>query len=148
MNQPLAAVVTNAAACLRWLDREPANLKEARGTVQSIIKDGNRAGEVIQRVRALANKTADRKAPRHINEVVNEVISLVQRRSCSASRVALRLELAPPSPGPRRPGPVCSKSSSTSSINTIEAMQAGQGPAARTGDPNAHRMRPHRFWSR
>ena len=42
VNQPLAAVVTNAAACLRWLDREPANLKEARGTLQSIIKDGNR----------------------------------------------------------------------------------------------------------
>src|SRR6267142_897450 len=63
VNQPLAAVVTNAAACLRWLDREPANLKEARGTLQSIVKDGNRAGEVIQRVRALANKTADQKAP-------------------------------------------------------------------------------------
>jgi PAS domain S-box-containing protein len=94
VNQPLAAVVTNAAACLRWLDREPANLKEARGAVQSIVKDGNRAGEVIQRVRALANKTADQKAPLHINDVVNEVISLVQHELFS-HRVALRLELAP-----------------------------------------------------
>jgi PAS domain S-box-containing protein len=94
VNQPLAAVVTNAAACLRWLDREPANLKEARSTVQSIVEDGNRAGEVIQRVRALVNKTADRKAPLHINEVVNEVISLVQHELFS-HRVALRLELAP-----------------------------------------------------
>src|SRR3954469_15078433 len=97
VNQPLAAVVTNAAACLRWLDREPANLKEARSTVQSIVEDGNRAGEVIQRVRALVNKTADRKAPLHINEVVNEVVSLVQHQLFS-HRVALRLELAPALP--------------------------------------------------
>ena len=96
VNQPLAAVVTNAAACLRWLDREPANLKEARGTLQSIINDGNRAGEVIQRVRALVNKTTDRKAL-HINEVVNEVMSLVQHELFS-HRVALRLELAPALP--------------------------------------------------
>jgi PAS domain S-box-containing protein len=94
VNQPLAAVVANATACLRWLDREPANLKEARGTLQSIINDGNRAGDVIQRVRALANKTADQKAPLHINEVVNEVISLAQHE-LSSHRVTLRLELAP-----------------------------------------------------
>jgi PAS domain S-box-containing protein len=97
VNQPLAAVVTNAAACLRWLDREPANLKEARSVVQSIVKDGNRAGEVIQRVRALANKTTDQKTPLDINEVVNEVISLAQHE-LSSHRVALRLELAPALP--------------------------------------------------
>ncbi|MGY2901942.1 PAS domain-containing sensor histidine kinase [Bradyrhizobium sp. URHC0002] len=96
VNQPLAAVVTNAAACLRWLDRDPANLNEARATLQSIINDGNRAGEVIQRVRALVNKTTDRKAL-HINEVVNEVMSLVQHELFS-HQVALRLELAPALP--------------------------------------------------
>ena len=96
VNQPLAAVVTNAAACLRWLDRDPANLNEARATLRSIINDGNRAGEVIQRVRALVNKTTDRKAL-HINEVVNEVMSLVQHELFS-HRVALRLELAPALP--------------------------------------------------
>jgi PAS domain S-box-containing protein len=96
VNQPLAAVVTNAAACLRWLDRDPANLNEARATLRSIINDGNRAGEVIQRVRALVNKTTDRKAL-HINEIVNEVMSLVQHELFS-HRVALRLELAPALP--------------------------------------------------
>lgn len=94
VSQPLAAIVTNAAACLRWLNREPPNLQEARGTVESIVKDGNRAGEVIQRVRALVNKTADQKVPLHINEVVNEVIALVQRELFS-HRVSLRMELAP-----------------------------------------------------
>jgi C4-dicarboxylate-specific signal transduction histidine kinase len=97
VNQPLAAVVTNAAACLRWLDRETPNLDEARGTVRSIIKDGSRAGEVIQRVRGLVNKTAGQKAPLHLNEVVDEVITLVQLELFS-HRVLLRLELAPALP--------------------------------------------------
>ncbi|MFB9266793.1 PAS domain S-box protein [Bradyrhizobium erythrophlei] len=97
VNQPLAAVVTNAAACLRWLDRQPPNLKEALGTVQSIIKDGNRAGEVIQRVRALVSKTTDQRAPLDINDVINEVVSLVQYELLS-HRVSLRLELAPALP--------------------------------------------------
>ena len=114
VNQPLAAVVTNAAACLRWLDREPANLKEARSTLQSIVADGNRAGEVIQRVRALVDKTADQKAPLQINDVVNEVVSLVQHELFS-HRVALRLELAPALPWSSPTGSSCSKSSSTSS---------------------------------
>src|SRR5206468_1785964 len=76
VNQPLAAVVANAAACQRWLERAPPNLEEARSTVQSIIKDGNRAGEVVQRVRALVNKNIGQKVLLDINEVVNEVITL------------------------------------------------------------------------
>ncbi len=94
VNQPLAAVVTNAAACLRWLDRAPPDLNEARGAVEAIIKDGSRAGEIIQRVRALVNKTVEQKAPLDINDVVNEVISLVQHELLS-HRASLRLELTP-----------------------------------------------------
>ncbi len=56
VNQPLAAVVANAEACLRWLDREPPDLAAARRSVEWVIDDGNRASEVIRRVRALANK--------------------------------------------------------------------------------------------
>ena len=94
VNQPLAAVVTHAAACRRWLDRDPPNLEEARGTVQSIIKDGNRAGEVIQHVRALVNKTVGQKTPLDINEVVNDVITLLHYELAS-HRISLRMELAP-----------------------------------------------------
>jgi PAS domain S-box-containing protein len=94
VNQPLAAVVANAAACLRWLDREPPNFEEARGTVESIIKDGNRAGEVIQRVRSFVNKTTVQRVPLHINDVVNEVVTLVQHE-LFRHRVSLRTELAP-----------------------------------------------------
>jgi PAS domain S-box-containing protein len=98
VNQPLAAVVANAAASLRWLDRETPNLKEARSALESIVNDGNRAGEVIQRVRALVNKTVDQKVPLNINEVVNEVITLLHYELFS-HRISLRTELTP-APGP------------------------------------------------
>jgi PAS domain S-box-containing protein len=94
VNQPLAAVVTNAAASLRWLDRDPPNLKEARGALQSIVNDGNRAGEVIQHVRALVNKTPDQKVPLDINGVVKEVVTLLQHELYS-QQMSLRMELAP-----------------------------------------------------
>jgi PAS domain S-box-containing protein len=94
VNQPLAAVVANAAACLRWLEREPPDLKEARGTMESIIKDGNRAGEVTQRVRAFVNKTTNQKLPLHINDVVHEAVTLVQHELFS-HRISLRVELTP-----------------------------------------------------
>jgi PAS domain S-box-containing protein len=94
VNQPLAAVVANAAAALRWLDRDTPNLQEARSALVSIVNDGNRAGEVIQRVRALVSKTIDQKVPLDINEVVNEVIALLHRELFS-HRISLRMELAP-----------------------------------------------------
>ena len=94
VNQPLAAVVANAAAALRWLDRDTPNLQEARSALVSIVNDGNRAGEVIQRVRALVSKTTDHMVPLDINEVVNEVITLLHRELFS-QRISLRLELAP-----------------------------------------------------
>jgi len=94
VNQPLAAVVANAEACLRWLDRGTPDLAAARRSVEWIIDDGNRAGDVIRRVRALANKTSIEKVPLDVNDVVREVIPLVQRELTS-QQVSLRMELAP-----------------------------------------------------
>jgi PAS domain S-box-containing protein len=94
VNQPLAAVVANAEASLRWLDRETPNLDAARRSVEWIIDDGNRAGEVIRRVRALANKTDTEKMLLDLNDVVREVIELV-RRELISHQVSLRAELAP-----------------------------------------------------
>ncbi|WP_407170631.1 PAS domain S-box protein [Bradyrhizobium sp. ORS 111] len=123
VNQPLAAVVTNAAACLRWLDRAPPDLNEARGAVEAIVKDGNRAGEVIQHVRALVNKTVEQKAPLDINDVVNEVISLVQHQLLS-HRVSLRLELTPGLPLVLADRIQLQQVILNLVINGIEAMQA------------------------
>ena len=97
VNQPLAAVVNAGTACLRWLDGDTPNLDEARHAVKWIIKEGNRASEVIRRVRALANKTDIEKVPLDINDVVKGVIALVQREM-ESHQVSLRMELAPALP--------------------------------------------------
>jgi PAS domain S-box-containing protein len=97
VNQPLAAVVNAAAACRRWLDGGTPNLDEARSAVDWIVKEGNRASEVIRRVRALANKTDIEKVPLDIDDVVGEAIALVQRELIS-HRVSLRMEFAPALP--------------------------------------------------
>jgi PAS domain S-box-containing protein len=92
VNQPLAAVVANAEACVRWLDRETPDLAAARRSAEWVIDDGNRASEVVRRVRALANKSDLAKVPLDINEVVREVIVLVQRE-LSSHQVSLRTDL-------------------------------------------------------
>jgi PAS domain S-box-containing protein len=97
VNQPLAAVVNAAAACRRWLDGGTPNLDEARSAVDWIVNEGNRASEVIRRVRALANKTDIEKVPLDVNDVVREAVALVQRDFISY-RVSLRMELAPALP--------------------------------------------------
>jgi signal transduction histidine kinase len=97
VNQPLAAVVTNAETCLRWLDRETPDLDEARRAAENIIEDGNRAAEVIRRVRALSKNAEPQTAPLDLNDVVNEVIPLV-RRALLNDQVSLRMELAPALP--------------------------------------------------
>ena len=93
VNQPLAAVVANAEACLRWFDRGTPDLNAARRSVEWIINDSNRASEVIRRVRSLANKTSVEKLPLDVNDLVSETVALVQRELIS-HQVSLRTELA------------------------------------------------------
>jgi PAS domain S-box-containing protein len=97
VNQPLAAVVANAEACLRWLDRDTPDLAAARRSVEWVINDGCRASDVVRRVRALANKTDIEKVPLDVNNVVREAIALV-RRELSNHGVSLRTEFAPDLP--------------------------------------------------
>jgi PAS domain S-box-containing protein len=93
INQPLAAVVTNANASLRWLAAAPPNLDEAREAVLRIIRDGNRAGNVIARIRTLLKKGEPVRAPLNINEVVQETIALTQPE-LARRKVLLQLALA------------------------------------------------------
>jgi PAS domain S-box-containing protein len=100
VNQPIAGVVTNGNACLRWLARvkgESAGLAEARQAAQRIIRDGTRAGEVIARIRALLKKAETAKEPLDLNEIIREVIVLT-RSEMSGKSVSLRLNLAPELP--------------------------------------------------
>jgi PAS domain S-box-containing protein len=97
VNQPLAGVVANAEACLSWLRRGTPDVDAACRSVEWIIADGNRASEVIGRVRALAKKTDIEKVPLDVNDVVRETIPLVQRELIS-HQALLRMELAPTLP--------------------------------------------------
>jgi C4-dicarboxylate-specific signal transduction histidine kinase len=78
INQPLAALVTNANACLRWLAAETPNLDEARATAQRIARDGKRASEVISRIRALLGKGQPMRQRLNINDVILEILPLLQ----------------------------------------------------------------------
>jgi PAS domain S-box-containing protein len=91
INQPLAAVVNNASACLRWLAAH--NLEEARQSAALIIADGHRAGEIISGIRALANKAPPQKDWLNINETILEVIALT-RNEVQGNRVVLQTQLS------------------------------------------------------
>jgi PAS domain S-box-containing protein len=93
VNQPLAAVVNAAGACSRWLGGTTPNLEEARKALEWVIKEGNRAAEVIRRVRALAKNAEQQTEPLYVNSIVDEVVALVQRELVTR-HVRLRLELA------------------------------------------------------
>jgi C4-dicarboxylate-specific signal transduction histidine kinase len=93
INQPLAAVMTNANACLRWLAGPMPNLDEAREAVTRINRDGKRASDVIDRIRTLVKKSTTEKARVDLNEAIQEVVGLVQSE-IQKNGVTLRMELA------------------------------------------------------
>jgi C4-dicarboxylate-specific signal transduction histidine kinase len=103
VNQPLAGIVTNANASLRWLGGESPNLNEAREAIRRIIRDGNRAGDVVSRMRALFKKARTAQERLDINDAIEEVVILTQSE-VRRNKVSLRTELAndlPPVMGDR-----------------------------------------------
>jgi PAS domain S-box-containing protein len=91
VNQPLAAILTNAHAALRWLAGDSPNLAEAQQTIGRIIRDGNRAGDVVARMRALFKKAPAAKEPLDINLIIQEVLTLTHGE-LQKNRVSLRTE--------------------------------------------------------
>jgi PAS domain S-box-containing protein len=78
VNQPIAATLTNAHAGLRWLGAQPPDVEEVRQALARIVRDGSRAGEVINRIRSLVRKVPPRRDYSDINEAIREVIALTQ----------------------------------------------------------------------
>ena len=98
INQPIAAAITSANACSRWLAHDPPDLERARAATIRIEKDGSRAAEIIQRLRAFYKKGAPpQRELVDINEVVVEMIGLL-RNEASRQSIALRTELTPQLP--------------------------------------------------
>jgi PAS domain S-box-containing protein len=92
VNQPLSGIVTNASTCLRMLDANPPNLEGARETARRTIRDGNRASEVITRLRALFSKKGATFESFDLNEAAKEVIAL-SVSELQQNRVILLLDL-------------------------------------------------------
>jgi PAS domain S-box-containing protein len=121
VNQPLAAVVTNANACLRWLARQSPDLDEARTAVERIIRDGSRASEVIGRIRDLVKKSPPRQDWLSINDTILEVIALA-RSEMHMNRVSLQTQLADNLPAVRADRIQLQQVILNLLINGIEAM--------------------------
>jgi PAS domain S-box-containing protein len=93
VNQPITAAITYALAARRFLSADPPNFREVDDAVSLIVKEGNRAGEVVERVRALIKKVPARKDAVDINDAILEVIALT-RTEAANSGVSVRTQLA------------------------------------------------------
>src|SRR5437016_2721194 len=103
VNQPLSGIITNASTCLRMLDADPPNVDGARETAKRTIRDGNRASDVVTRLRALFSKKELTLESLDLNEAAREVIAL-SSSELQRNRVVLQSELAddlPPVSGDR-----------------------------------------------
>ena len=94
LNQPLAAAINDANACLRWLSRDPPNLAEAKEAAMSVVADGTRAAEIIDRVRTLYKKgSPSMQQMVDVREVIREMLVLL-RDEAERQSIAMRAELA------------------------------------------------------
>jgi PAS domain S-box-containing protein len=93
VSQPIAATLTNAQAALRWLGSQPPNLEEVRQTLDRIVNDAKRGGEVINQIRALIKKAPARKDSMDANNTILDVIALT-RSEVHRHGVSLQTDLA------------------------------------------------------
>ena len=93
VNQPIAAAVTNAQACLNWLAGDTPNLEAARASAMSIVEDGTRAAGIISRTRLLFTKGSPRRELVDVNDVIREMIVLL-RGEITRHGISVRTELA------------------------------------------------------
>jgi signal transduction histidine kinase len=93
VNQPLAAVVTYGNAGLRWLGADPPNLEEVREALGRIVRDGNRASDVIARIRAILKKSDAVARSLDVNEIIQGIVALTQGEA-ERRGAALKTELA------------------------------------------------------
>ena len=92
VNQPLAAIVTNGQAALRWLRRDVPDLNEATEALNRVVANGRRAGEIVTRIRTFLTKAPPRREPIAIDGMVDEAASLIEREM-SRNGVRLRREV-------------------------------------------------------
>jgi PAS domain S-box-containing protein len=122
VNQPITAAVTDALAAMRWLRTQPPNFDEVAESLARIVSEGNRAGEVIRRIRILTKKAPPRKEDLEINEAVLEVIALT-RAEVLKNGVTVRTQLAEGLPVIRADRVQLQQVILNLIINAVEAMR-------------------------
>jgi C4-dicarboxylate-specific signal transduction histidine kinase len=126
INQPITGVVINAHTGLRWLSAEPPNVDGVRELLGRIIRDANRAAEVIARTRNLINKAPPRQDPLDINEAIQEVAALT-RPEAIKHNVSVQLHVAEDLPTVRADRVQLQQVILNLIINGIEAMERSSG---------------------
>src|SRR5262249_12448889 len=121
VNQPLAGLVSSGGACLRWLAGETPNLEAARRSIERMINDASRAGEILSRIRAMARKSPPQKDSLNINEIVMEVVALV-RAEFQRNNISLHIELSPDLPVVRADRIQLQQVMLNLTMNAVEAM--------------------------
>jgi PAS domain S-box-containing protein len=126
VNQPIAAAVTNANTCLRWLAADTPNLEEARAAAMRVATDGRRAAEIISRVRLLFKKGTPERELVDVNEVVREMIVLL-RGEAARHNISVRTELAGNLPQIRADRVQLQQVMMNLIMNSIDAMKGVDG---------------------
>ncbi len=127
VNQPLAAIVTNASAGVRWLERTPPDIGEARFLMTRIAEQGTRAGDIIRGLRGLANKSGASVAPFPFKEALDEVLALTGPE-LRRHRIALVVHLTPRHPVVRGDRVQIQQVLINLVMNATEAMSDREGP--------------------
>jgi PAS domain S-box-containing protein len=126
VNQPLGAMVANAAACARWLAAQPAEIEKTRKALDSIAADGRRASDVIGRIRALVKRDAPRKLVLDINRKVRDTVALTEQE-LRRQGIVLELRLADGLPDVEGDRVQLQQVLLNLIVNAIEAMAAVDG---------------------
>jgi len=126
-NQPIAAAVTDANTCLRWLTRDEPDLVEAREAASRMVKDAARAAEIIARIRSFFTKGISQRELVDLNEVIREMIALLRGEAARYS-ITIRTELPERLPQIMGDRVQLQQVLMNLMINSIEAMKDVDGP--------------------
>jgi C4-dicarboxylate-specific signal transduction histidine kinase len=127
VNQPIAAAVTDARTCLRWLTREQPDTEEARAAASRMVTDATRAAEIISRIRQLFKKGTAEREWVNLNEMIPEMIGLL-RSEITRSSISVQTELAPDLPQVMGDRVQLQQVLMNLMSNSIDAMKEVTGP--------------------
>jgi PAS domain S-box-containing protein len=126
IKQPIAAAITSANSCIEWLAHEPPNLERARSAVSKIDKYGNRAAEIIDRIRSFYKKSPPQRELVDVNGIIQEILTLLDGEATRSS-VAVRTELAADLPEIMADRVQLQQVFMNLMLNAIEAMKDSAG---------------------